>query len=299
MKSLETPDNALNSLSQSEAVFTGCGLAAPEPLDIDKAVPSIDELYRRLGVVTAISSNHYEEALPWIASLQKFMPDKKIIVYDLGLNKTVRPKVKLLCNVELRKFPFHRYPDHVRHLLTYAWKPIIIDMALKEFGVIFWGDSSIRLKASLRKILPVALKHHGYLTHFHGFDPKVKEEIRHQYFYTHSALYDNLGVNRTQYYLSLDMAPHAAANRQLYINSSIIQRSIVQPMLKCALEKRCIRPEGARTPKHRFDASILAILIYKNLPGEWTRQTNDNLAFDKVVFLRKNTKGRENVQFCP
>ncbi|XP_063955353.1 uncharacterized protein LOC135154083 isoform X2 [Lytechinus pictus] len=207
-------------------------------------------------------------------------------------------QVKNLCDVQVRTFPFSSYPKHVRNLHTYAWKPIIIDITLREFGAIFWGDSSIRLKGSLRKLLPISLNHHGYMTHFNAFDPKKKEEIKHQYFYTHPQLYDNLGVNRTEYYNSDGMAPHAAANRQLYVNSSYIQQAIVQPMLKCALEYHCISPVGARLPKHRFDASILAILIYKNLKGEWKRTNNDNRYFDEVVYLRKNNLGKEKVQTC-
>ncbi|XP_041460025.1 uncharacterized protein LOC121411390 isoform X3 [Lytechinus variegatus] len=231
--------------------------------DIEKGIPPMKELYERFKVVTAVSQNHFEEVKPWIASIQRFMPGQEIILYNLGLNTTSLETI-----------------------------------TLREFGAIFWGDSSIRLKGSLRKLLPVSLNHHGYMTHFHAFDPKKKEEIKHQYFYTHPQLYDNLGVNRTEYYHSDGMAPHAAANRQLYVNSSYIQQAIVQPMLKCALEYRCISPVGARLPKHRFDASILAILIYKNLKGEWKRTNNDNRYFDEVVYLRKNTLGKEKVKTC-
>ncbi|XP_041460024.1 uncharacterized protein LOC121411390 isoform X2 [Lytechinus variegatus] len=266
--------------------------------DIEKGIPPMKELYERFKVVTAVSQNHFEEVKPWIASIQRFMPGQEIILYNLGLNTTSLETVKNLCDVQVRTFPFKSYPKHVKNLHTYAWKPIIIDITLREFGAIFWGDSSIRLKGSLRKLLPVSLNHHGYMTHFHAFDPKKKEEIKHQYFYTHPQLYDNLGVNRTEYYHSDGMAPHAAANRQLYVNSSYIQQAIVQPMLKCALEYRCISPVGARLPKHRFDASILAILIYKNLKGEWKRTNNDNRYFDEVVYLRKNTLGKEKVKTC-
>eukprot|EP00057_Strongylocentrotus_purpuratus_P026983 XP_011681457.1 PREDICTED: uncharacterized protein LOC105446392 [Strongylocentrotus purpuratus] len=267
-------------------------------IDIERWIPPVDELYDRLRIITAISQNHYGEVMPWIATIQEFMPEKTIILYNMGLNTTSLQNVKNLCNVQVREFPFSSYPKHVKNLHTYAWKPIIIDITLREFGAIFWGDSSIRLKASLRNLIPISLKHHGYMTHFHGFDPKIKEEIQHQYYFTHPQLYANLGVNRTEYLQSENLAPHAAANRQLYLNSSYVHETIVQPMLQCALRYRCISPRGAKLPKHRFDASVLAILIYKNLKGEWTRTNNDNRAFDEVVYLRKNTVGNEKVQTC-
>ncbi|XP_041460477.1 uncharacterized protein LOC121411713 [Lytechinus variegatus] len=258
----------------------------------------MDELYERLKVVTAISENHFEEVKPWIGSIQEFMPGQEIILYNLGLSKTSLEKVNTFCDVQVRDFPFSSYPNHVRDLHTYAFKPIIIDITLREFGAIFWGDASIRLKGSLRKLLPVSMKHHGFMSHLHAFDPQKQEEIKHQYFFTHPKLYENLGVDRTEYYNSGGMAPHASANRQLYVNGSYIQNAIVQPMLKCALEFRCISPVGAHVPGHRFDASILAILIYKNMKGEWNKTHNDNLVFDDVVYLRKNTIGKEKVKTC-
>ncbi|XP_041461239.1 uncharacterized protein LOC121412502 [Lytechinus variegatus] len=231
----------------------------------------MDELYERLKVVTAISENHFEEVKPWIGSIQKFMPGQEIILYNLGLNKTSLEKANTFCDVQI---------------------------TLREFGAIFWGDASIRVKGSLRKLLPVSMKHHGFMSHMHAFDPQKQEEIKHQYFFTLPQLYQNLGVNRTEYYNSGGMAPHASANRQLYVNSSYIQNAIVQPMLKCALEFRCISPVGAKKGNHRFDASILAILIYKNMKGEWNRTHNDNLVFDDVVYLRKNTIGNRKVKTC-
>ena len=136
------------------------------------------------------------------------------------------------------------------------------------------------------------------MTHINGFDPKKKEEIQHQYYFTHPELYAILGVNRTEYFQSEDLAPHASANRQLFLNGSYIQETIVQPMLQCALRYRCISPVGAAHGKHRFDASILAILIYKNLKGEWTRTNNDNRAFDEAVYIIRDTKGNEKVKTC-
>nr|XP_054775412.1 uncharacterized protein LOC129283810 [Lytechinus pictus] len=89
----------------------------------------MDELYERFKVVTAISENHFEEVKPWIGSIQEFMPGQEIILYNLGLSKTSLEKVRVLCDVQVREFPFSSYPNHVRDLHTYAWKPIIIDVS--------------------------------------------------------------------------------------------------------------------------------------------------------------------------
>eukprot|EP00057_Strongylocentrotus_purpuratus_P006719 XP_011661193.1 PREDICTED: uncharacterized protein LOC105436868 [Strongylocentrotus purpuratus] len=55
-------------------------------IDIERWVPSVNELYDRLRIVTAISQNHFGEVMPWIATIQEFEPEKTIILYNLGLN---------------------------------------------------------------------------------------------------------------------------------------------------------------------------------------------------------------------
>ncbi|XP_071511341.1 uncharacterized protein [Diadema antillarum] len=266
-------------------------------IDIEKHVPSFEDLYDQFAIVSAFSDNHYREALPFIASAQKKMPEKKIIIYDLGIKATTLRSVKKLCNVEVRPFPWNSYPEHVRNLHNYAWKPIILDVTLREFGAIFWGDAAVRFKRSLNDLVPYATKHHGFMSHWHGFDPKKKNKIRHQYYFTNPLMYEKLGVDRRKYYESNDLAAYPAANRQLYVNSSVIQQAIMQPMLKCALELRCIAPEGSKVGQHRYDASLLSILIYKNLPGEWTPDNHDTRIFDKVIDIARTPKGA-TAKYC-
>ncbi|XP_054750608.2 uncharacterized protein LOC129256425 [Lytechinus pictus] len=268
------------------------------PIDLEEHTPSIDELYQRIAIVSAFSQNHYLEALSFIASAQKYMPDKKIIIYDLGIKESVIPKVKKLCNVELRSFPWQSYPDHVKNLHNYAWKPIIIDITLREFGAIFWGDASIRFKTSLKDLIPASTRHHGYMSHWHSFDPKTNTKVRHQYYFTHPDMYASLDVDRRKYYASRNEAAYPAANRQLYINGSVIQRAVVQPMLRCSLKLHCIAPEGSKIGEHRYDASLLAILVYKNMKKEWTPQNNDNAIFDRTIDIQRSTKGHEKARTC-
>ena len=93
---------------------------------------------------SAMSSNHYEEAKDMIGSAQHFLPTRRIVIYDLGLQESQRKELKKLCNVELRKFDFEKYPPYVKSLNKYAWKPIIVRQLAHEAEYLFWGDSSIR-----------------------------------------------------------------------------------------------------------------------------------------------------------
>ncbi|XP_072043389.1 uncharacterized protein [Amphiura filiformis] len=171
-------------------------------IDCDKEMPALDQLWERLVIVTAFSENHVLEAKGMIASIQKHMPGKRIVVYDLGIKQKTKPKVKKFCGIEVRNFDFDKYPPHTKNLHTYAWKVFIIRETLREFGAIFWGDSSVRFTGSLRSVLPYLHLHHGYMSHIHGYDPKLNTDIRHQYYFTHANMYQELDVNKIEYYNS-------------------------------------------------------------------------------------------------
>ena len=109
-----------------------------------------------MAVVTAISSDHFKEVQDMIHSAQKNAPNTKIFVYDLGLKKHERKILSDHCFVEVRTFPFSKYPSHFRGLaLNEAWKPIIINELAKEYDVILYGDASLRLLKPVKdKVLP-------------------------------------------------------------------------------------------------------------------------------------------------
>ena len=92
-------------------------------------------------IVSAISSNHYEEGKDMIGSAQHFLPTRRIVMYDLGLQESQRKELEKFCNVELRTFEFEQYPPHVKSLGTYAWKPIIIRQLALEAEYLFWADA--------------------------------------------------------------------------------------------------------------------------------------------------------------
>ncbi|CAJ0939208.1 unnamed protein product, partial [Mesorhabditis belari] len=93
--------------------------------------------------VTAFSENHWDEAKRLIALIRQHWRQQKVIIYDLGITSSTAAEINGFCNVELRKFPFDVYPQYVRQLAEYRWKPIVIAETLKEFGAIWYMDSSI------------------------------------------------------------------------------------------------------------------------------------------------------------
>ncbi|KAJ8017762.1 hypothetical protein HOLleu_44606 [Holothuria leucospilota] len=56
-------------------------------INLDKEEPPLNLLYEKLTLVTAFSENHFQEGIGFIGSAQQQMPNKTIIVYDLGLKE--------------------------------------------------------------------------------------------------------------------------------------------------------------------------------------------------------------------
>ena len=75
-------------------------------------------------IVSAVSSNHFKESKDMIGSAQKYLPKRRIVMYDLRLEKAQRKELEAFCNVELRTFDFNKYPAYFRSLFKYAWKPV-------------------------------------------------------------------------------------------------------------------------------------------------------------------------------
>ena len=119
-------------------------------------------------IVSAVSSNHFEESKDMIGSAQKYLPKRRIVMYDLGLEKAQRKELETFCNVELRTFDFNKYPAYFRTLFKYAWKGFIIKTVAQETEHLFWADASIRFipnfESALKKLdkFPIKGHHHQF-----------------------------------------------------------------------------------------------------------------------------------------
>ncbi|XP_072051308.1 uncharacterized protein [Amphiura filiformis] len=262
-------------------------------IDIEQHVPDLKVLFNRTVIVTATSQNHLGEAKGMIATAQRHMPNTKIIVYDLGLTPDGVKKVDKMCNVEVRKFPFERYPPHVKNIHNYAWKPLLILESLKEFGAIFYGDSSVRFLDTLQILYPYLKQNHGFMQHIHNFDPRNRSG---QYHMTHPSTFTQLNINRTAYANDIGYTPWISAGRVLHVNSSFIHKNVLGPLVECSLRLQCIAPEGAHRGKgnlkganhpHRFDSSVLALVVYKYMRGFYNDDNNSSDLFDKVVKIER------------
>ena len=266
----------------------------------------VDILLERLVIATGISSNHYQEAMAgMIGSAQRMMPKTKIIVYDLGLTAEQRDNLSRICGVELRTFNFSKYPDHVspKTLLEFAWKPIIAGELSKEYEVIMWGDSSVRLLEPLQKhVFP----------HFLDVDhPFVATSVSIDIVpMTHNKTLEYLNVARES---MRNLTTIQAGCWVIWLTEKT--KRLLNSWADCALHKECIAPEGATVGGcdlglarqdvhycgcHRYDQSALDVILFREFGKEiWKTALQDGDYFWRETFVvHRTTKQEYPIAYC-
>ena len=216
-----------------------------------------------IALATGSSSNHFEELLAHIDRVPIFFPRKILIVYDLGLSKQEVKKLYKISFVEYRKFNFDRYPEHVGNLHTYAWKPMILQQLLNQYGRVMWMDSSIILTRNISYLLERMVKlQSGFLFYLPGAGHSIASA-------THPQM--------LQYLPMADLEAMTYEMNQgggiIIFNTPQILRDIFRWVLVCALHAECITPKGSKRfcdfkfPKddfggcHRYDQAMMSIIV--------------------------------------
>ena len=266
---------------------------------------NISDLYKRLVVVTAYSSNHFKEGNGIIASVQKHLPQTKILLYDIGLTAEQRSNASKYCNVEVRTFQFDEYPEHVKKIRTYAWKPLIIREVSQEYDVIMYGD------ASLRVISPHIEKALACLLEFPFIDARpIPMPIISL---THNGTIDYLHFPPSRQHMATWGTVQAGC--WLMLANEIMKQKVIHPWADCALHQECIAPTGATTGGcrenvfahkdgryigcHRFDQSALNVILAKEFGVELFKRLWDIRIYREVWTVeRKPSDTFDVVRTC-
>ena len=230
---------------------------------------NVSDLYKRLVVVTAYSSNHFEEGKGIIASVQKYMPQTKILLYDLGLTAKERSNASKYCNVEVRTFQWDKYPEHVRQLSRYAWKPLIVREVSQEYDVIMYGDASVRVISPLIGKALISLLEFPFIDGGPYTMPMIS--------LTDNRTIDYFNFPPSRQYMAKWGTVQAGC--WLMLANDIMKQKVIEPWADCALHLECISPAGTSSGRcrmedleykdgryigcHRFDQSALNIILAK------------------------------------
>ncbi|XP_067672322.1 uncharacterized protein [Haliotis asinina] len=217
-------------------------------------------------VVLAASANHYQELQALLYNMHTVVNRDgrlKVVLYDLGLDPFQLKQMHRHCKCEVRPFPFHDFPAHVRDLTVYSWKPVLVQLALKQWNFIMYLDASIRLLTPyLQELFDVAW-HRGILvsnTEHESFKMVEHTDPRTFGFFGEKPCY-------------FEKIPEKQAGFLLLRRSRLLELSIIRPWVECALSLECIAPQGSKInwfcsyyrhyfgECHRFDQSALNIVV--------------------------------------
>ncbi|XP_045182623.2 uncharacterized protein LOC123541268 isoform X2 [Mercenaria mercenaria] len=216
-------------------------------------------------IVTAASSSFYMVSQGLLKSLHQILLPRykqiKIVYYDLGLTEIQYEELVKYCKCEVRKFPFKKFPQHIRQLQLYTWKPLIVKMLLMEFGWVWWMDSSVRF---ITNDLDRALKYskdNSFLFLTYGVSLSVAKQTARQ----------------TMEYLSEDPCKfrhfgEIEATFMLF-HFDRVTNILIDQWASCAINKECMAPSGANMLLHcnitvesdgrchRYDQSVISIFL--------------------------------------
>ncbi|KAF0984134.1 hypothetical protein FDP41_008049 [Naegleria fowleri] len=235
----------------------------------------------------------------WLVWNSVVTPENRpILVYDLGLTKEQREKVYSWKNVQLISLNFDLLPKHFRDLKTFAWKPLVMYLALQKFPSIIFLDSGVELWNRLDRIEDILFTK-GY---FHV----VQEGLTTAWRccgaigeLTHQSTFNYLGLKREEY----GQKEMCSGGIQGYIRDSYSYQNVLIPTLECAWDVNCIAPPGSSLANHRQDQSVFSLMIHKaGITCEkdirlWGNRGNyvDVPQHEIVLFLRKGAEGKQYI----
>ncbi|XP_045215810.2 uncharacterized protein LOC123566048 isoform X2 [Mercenaria mercenaria] len=247
--------------------------------------------------VTAFDETHYNESQGLFKSIHetflvspKYKDKLLILVYDLGMTPSQIRTVENNCKCEVRQFIFQQFPQHVNVLQTYAFKPLIVQEVLMEFGFVWWMDTSIRFRTNDIDSVIENAKKYSYLFTVSLNYLAVGTLTKH----TFKATFDFLREDRCKF-----KRFHEIWATTLLFHFDRITSIVVRAWVKCALNELCIAPEGSLHKRgcnfqhdydgrcHRFDQSVLGI-ITRRIINEYDYPTARTLPPNIYNIERRN-----------
>lgn len=285
------------SVGDSEPYLEGLGL-----VQIETKVSYLNEA---AVIVTATSSSYFFYAQGLVERLTKTtQPKLRIVVFDIGMTEDQRQKLCQMDECEVRTFPFHKFPSFLKeNIQSMAWRPVLIQIALQEFGFVIWMDSIVYLiDGDLQSGIDIA-KQHGISV---GYRRLTYQNVNLA-FETDKRTFRALGEQPCAFRHSFNFNTALIFIRK----SPLTYKYIMRPWVSCALTESCIVADRKPNSKyfganqygycHRFDQSVLSIILnrlfYSQLADidladkvRWTKcfKKDTVLFFNEMVILTED-----------
>jgi len=206
-------------------------------------------------IVTATDQSHFCSLVQLINSIRIFYPKhKRIVLFDLGLSEDQLLRFeRMRYGIEIIRFPFEKYPPHLemkRNAGSYGWKPIVIEETMRRFkGMILYLDTACFVTNGLYELKINVLKHGVSMGYSVG----------------------SIADYTSEETLKILAVPDAIRGKRMIFAGAIalncessISKHIISDWSKFCLNERLICPPYASRENHRWDQSLLSILIHSD-----------------------------------
>ncbi|GAX75596.1 hypothetical protein CEUSTIGMA_g3040.t1 [Chlamydomonas eustigma] len=209
-----------------------------------------------LVVVTGATAGFFDRISNMVGSLQYWEPLQPVIVFDLGFNKAQLQQIACWKNVELRRFPFEKFPPHVHDVTNYAFKALaLVEVINERSSTVLWIDSGLELRAPMSRLRHV-LSHQGHVS-------ALQEDLIGDPMYT-------MTFPMVQWFgLSERWEPEVrhwqfcAGGLQGFVRGSMAEYMVLRRVANCSLHAHeCMAPPGSSRDNHNFDQTAFTIAIW-------------------------------------
>jgi hypothetical protein len=172
----------------------------------------------------------------------RYMLNEFMLIYDLDLSSSEQLRVKKLCNSSctLKPFKGDKYPRHLVNPKMKAYKPILIQEVLNEYGAVVWIETPNVFTSNKLDTFLSHARSSGVLTW------SLKQPVSQ---ITHPSMFKYFDSQAQDFFFV-----HTLDTSQLVLyNTRLVHERLMLPWVKCALKEECIAPPGSKYYGCDFD----------------------------------------------
>ncbi|XP_060063870.1 uncharacterized protein LOC132544311 [Ylistrum balloti] len=254
---------------------------------IPPVLPMVKEIDDLPIVVSAAHAKNFDQSIAMLQTvlvhLTRQHPSMHVIFYDIGLTEIQNDTLFSLPNsatIEIRRFPFSKYPSQLQRIHSGALKPVILEEVLVEYDFVMWVGPSLRFHSD------------GKLDILFDLGRSAKSGI---------IVLD--GVKHLNAKATRDLVIHSVRDEPIFYEYSRelntewllvnrrtdVMETVITPWVKCAVRRKCFSSQqtisahpcgvtrGIRTNKTAYsedqvegcniDRSVLSVMLYKLYDG--------------------------------
>ncbi|CAF3246450.1 unnamed protein product [Rotaria socialis] len=240
-------------------------------------------------IILGANSRFYDTFQASMRTVNQYFLNSTIAIYDLGFDGNQLNMIKENCErCIIIGFPFREIESvapHVRQLPNFAWKPIIVQDAVRRFGTIIYGDTSVRyLTSDFNRIIIDNL--------IRGF---ACRELPDHYLSCYTLGGTFSWFNETN---SAFDDIYIAEAGFVAVTDNFLSRLVLKTWVTCALDGNCIAPSNSRTQCkrlvgagsgiHRYDQSaMVAVLSFYFFQSSRKNDRTEPAPYDMFSSIQK------------